>query len=86
MQKEKTGFILGKKNGVLLAAGLLTIILGFVLMSGGAAENPDVFNEDEIFSTRRITIAPIVVLLGFTIVGWGIMVKPDKPIADSSEN
>ena len=85
MQKEKTSFILGKKNIVLLAAGLLTIVLGFILMSGGAAENPDVFQEDEIFSTRRITIAPIVVLIGFFIVGWGILVKPNKTLTEVSE-
>ena len=50
--------------------------MGFLLMMGGGADSPDTFNYD-IFSFRRITLAPIVVLFGFGFVFWGIMRKPE---------
>lgn len=53
---------------------MLCIVLGFVLMAGGGSEDPNVFSE-EIFSTRRITVAPLVVLLGFAIEIIGIMYR-----------
>ncbi len=71
------GFALSKINFIGLAVGLVFIILGFFLMSGGATENPDEFNP-EVFSARRITIAPILVLLGFAINIVAIMIKPKK--------
>ena len=52
------------------------VIIGFMLMAGGGASNPNEFLEDELFSIRRITIAPIVVLLGFGVVAYGIIKKP----------
>jgi hypothetical protein len=58
-----------------MLAGIVVIIIGFVLMSGGRYTDPDVFNADELFSTRRITIAPIVVLLGFAIEIYAIFHK-----------
>ena len=51
-------------------------ILGFILMIGGKSEDPSVFNEEEIFSFRRITLAPMVVLAGFIFEIWAIMKKP----------
>ncbi|MCB9185215.1 MAG: DUF3098 domain-containing protein [Flavobacteriales bacterium] len=65
-------FAFGKENYILVAAGFLCIVVGFILMAGGGSEDPNVFSE-EIFSTRRITIAPIVVLLGFVLEIIGIM-------------
>jgi hypothetical protein len=61
-QAEKAGFALGKENLRLLIIGMAIILLGFVLMVGGASDDPNVFNGDEIFSFRRITLAPIIVL------------------------
>jgi hypothetical protein len=58
-----------------LAIGFAIIILGFILMVGGKSESPDVFNP-EIFSFRRITLAPLVVLFGFLFEIWAIMKKP----------
>lgn len=78
MTQKKSEFVFGKKNFITLAAGFLTIIIGFILMSGGKAENPDEFHPEEIFSPIRITIAPAVVLIGFVIVGVGIMLKPSE--------
>lgn len=82
MQSEKTSFVLGKKNLMVVLGGFLVVVLGFILMSGGKAESPEVFVNEEIFSTRRITIAPIVVLIGFAIVGFGIMIKPEKTLVE----
>ncbi len=63
---------LGKKNYILLAIGFAIILLGFMLMVGGDAPTPDSFNEN-IFSFRRITLAPIVVVIGFVFEGYAIM-------------
>jgi membrane-bound ClpP family serine protease len=72
----KENFALGKENYLLLVIGFAIIVLGFILMIGGKSEDPSVFNEEEIFSFRRITLAPIVVLAGFIFAIWAIMKKP----------
>jgi fumarate reductase subunit D len=73
--KEKLNFALGSENYKLLAIGFVIIIIGFLLMLGGKSESPDKFSEN-IFSFRRITLAPIVVLSGFIFEIWAIMKKP----------
>lgn len=75
-EPQKAGFALGKENYKLLAIGLGIIIIGFILMIGGRTNDPKVFNESEIFSFRRITLAPIVVIAGFIFEIWAIMKKP----------
>ena len=60
------------KNYVMMLAGLLVIVLGFVLMSGGGDHTATYFDES-IFSFRRITLAPVVVIAGFVVVGVAIM-------------
>lgn len=72
----KPGFALGKKNYILMAIGFGIILLGFVLMIGGNAESPEVFNP-EVFSFRRITLAPMVVLAGFIFEIYAIITKPE---------
>ncbi|HPX04637.1 MAG TPA: DUF3098 domain-containing protein [Tenuifilaceae bacterium] len=72
-----TGFALGKQNYKLLAIGFAIIVIGFVLMVGGGSDDPNVFSED-IFSFRRITLAPIVVLFGFVFEIYAIMKKPSE--------
>ncbi len=76
-KKQDIGFALGKHNYKLLAIGFGIIIIGFLLMLGGKTDDPSVFNE-KIFSFRRITLAPIIVLIGFVFEIWAIMKKPDK--------
>lgn len=73
--KGKVNFALGPENYKLLAIGFAIIVIGFLLMLGGKSDSPDKFNED-IFSFRRITLAPIVVLAGFVFEIWAIMKKP----------
>ena len=69
------GFALGKENYKLMLIGFFIIILGFILMIGGGSDDPNVFNP-EIFSFRRITLAPIVILGGFLFEIYAIMKKP----------
>ena len=76
-QNEKLNFALGRENYKLLAIGFVIIVIGFLLMIGGKAESPDVFSED-IFSFRRITLAPMVVLAGFIFEIYAIMKKPKE--------
>jgi hypothetical protein len=73
--KEKPNFALGPENYKLLAIGFVVIVIGFLLMVGGKSPSPDKFSND-IFSFRRITLAPIVVLAGFIFEIWAIMKKP----------
>ena len=59
-----------------MAAGVVLVVIGFILMAGGKADSPDVFSE-EIFSQTKITVAPITVLLGYAVMGFGILKKFD---------
>jgi membrane-bound ClpP family serine protease len=76
-QEKKPDFPLQKENYILLIIGFAIIIIGFLLMIGGRAENPNEFNP-AIFSFRRITLAPIIVLAGFIFEIWAIMKKPKE--------
>ena len=67
-------FAFGKENYVITGVGMVVIIVGFVLMAGGASDDPNVFST-EIFSTTRITVAPLVVLAGFALEIIGIMYR-----------
>lgn len=70
-------FAFQKKNYMLLLIGLVILIVGYTLMSGGGSEDPTVFSE-EIFSFRRITLAPIVILAGYVFIGYAIMYRDKK--------
>lgn len=75
--KQEIKFLFGPLNYVLFVVSALFIVLGFVLMSGGGSKDPNVFNP-EVFSSTRITVAPMMVLLGFIISVIAIMLKPNK--------
>lgn len=72
---DDQGFALGKSNYRLLIIGFIIIVIGFILMIGGRSDDPNVFSE-EIFSFRRITLAPILVLFGFLFEIYAIMKRP----------
>lgn len=72
---ENKNFVFGKDNYTFIIGGFALTLIGFVLMMGGASEDPNVFNADEIFSPIRITVAPFLVILGYGIVIYGIMKK-----------
>lgn len=69
-------FLFDRSNYTFMIAGVVLILIGFVLMSGGKSPDPHQFNYDEIYSTRRITIAPLLILIGFAIEVYAIMKKP----------
>ncbi len=71
---NRKDFALGKENFIILAIAIITIITGFCLMLGGATTEETGFNPD-IFSTRRIVIAPIVTMVGFVLVAVAILKK-----------
>ena len=74
-QEDKKEMPFGRENYIYVIIGLAFLLVGFILMIGGGSDNPDVFNE-AIFSFRRITLAPILVLIGFGIQIYAIMKKP----------
>ena len=76
-EESKAEFIFGKKNYKFMLIGLGLIALGFILMSGGGSDDPNVFNPD-IFSWRRIRLAPALVLLGFGLEVYAILLNPNK--------
>ena len=76
MKKEKKKLLFGKRNYKLMILGLVFITLGFVLMSGGGSDDPNVFN-DEIYNFRRIRLAPFLVVFGFVIEAYAIMKNPN---------
>ena len=73
----KGNFIFGKKNYKFMLIGLGVIVLGFILMSGGGSDDPNVFSPD-IFSFRRIRLAPTLILIGFGIQIYAILLNPNK--------
>ena len=68
-------FSLPSKNVKIIGIGILVMVLGFVLMLGGGSSDPNVFNP-AIFNFRRLTLAPIVIVLGIAAIIYGIMKKP----------
>lgn len=78
-QKEanKRQLIFNKKNYQWMFIGLAFIAIGFILMAGGGSDDPNVFS-DAIFSSRRIRIAPTLILIGFGIQVYAILLKPKK--------
>lgn len=71
--KEEMVFSWDNYKWMLIGVGV--IVLGFLLMAGGGSNDPNVFNYEEIFSWRRISLAPFVVLVGFGLVGYSIFKK-----------
>ncbi|HMZ48376.1 MAG TPA: DUF3098 domain-containing protein, partial [Flavobacteriales bacterium] len=69
-----------RHNYRLLLIGIGIVILGYILMAGGGSGDPEVFNAQEIFSPRRITVAPIVCLIGYLFVVYAIMKKPSTKV------
>ena len=73
-ENNKPEFLFNKVNYKILLIGLAIIAIGFILMSGGGSDDPNVYNK-EIFSFRRIRLAPTVVLIGFGITIYSILKK-----------
>jgi len=73
----KNEFLFGKRNYQIMAVGLGFIALGFILMAGGGSDDPTVFNK-ELYSFRRIRLAPTLVLIGFAIEVYAVLYQNKK--------
>lgn len=72
MEKKKKQLLFKRENYKAMIIGILFIILGFIIMSGGGSADPNIFS-DEIYSFRRIRLAPALILIGFVIQIYAIL-------------
>ncbi|MFC7357842.1 DUF3098 domain-containing protein [Jejudonia soesokkakensis] len=75
--KKNETFIFEKKNYTFMLIGIAFIAVGFILMMGGGSDDPNVFNP-EIYNWRRIRLAPALILIGFGIEVYAILLNPTK--------
>ena len=76
-EKAKFSFVFTKTNYIIMAAGLVLLALGYILLSGGGSDDPKVFNY-EMFNVRRLYVAPILIILGLVAEIVAIMYKPKE--------
>ena len=76
-ENQKKEFLFNKRNYQFLLLSIALIALGFIIMAGGGSEDPNVFNP-EIFNFRRIRLAPTIVLMGFGLAIYTILMTPKK--------
>jgi hypothetical protein len=76
-EDHKPEFVFERKNYKFMLIGVAFIVVGFILMTGGGSDDPNVFNP-EIYNWQRIRLAPAMVLLGFAIEVYAILLKPDS--------
>ena len=77
-KQNVTKGLFGKENYMLMLGGLIVLAIGFFLMAGGKSADPNVFNDNDVYSTTRITIAPMLIIAGFIIEIFAIMRKPKE--------
>jgi hypothetical protein len=75
-KSQNSELLYDKVNYAIMGVALLLIIIGFACMAGGASSDPNVFNANEVYSFRRITLAPFLVILGFTVGIFAVLKKP----------
>jgi hypothetical protein len=76
-QSPKKEFLFSKRNYRFLLLSLAVIALGFIIMAGGGSEDPNIFNP-EIFNFRRIRLAPTIILMGFGLAIYAMLMPPKK--------
>jgi len=76
MSEKKSTSMFTKENYLWMIAGAVVMAIGWFLMAGGKSDNPAVFDDKEVYSTTRITIAPILILIGLGIEIFAIFKKP----------
>lgn len=79
-----TGFVFEKENYKLLLIGIGFLVVGFALMVGGRSDSPDFFNY-EMFNFQRLTLSPILLMIGYVIGIFAIMKRPRKSTFTSEE-
>lgn len=77
IEDVKPQFVFEKKNYIIFFVGIALMALGYILMSGGGSDDPNVFNE-EMFNFRRITLAPIIIIIGIALEFVAIFYKSKK--------
>lgn len=75
---ETSNNLFGRENYIWIIAGIAIIALGLILMAGGRSSDPNVFDPKEVYSTTRITIAPILILIGLGLGVFAIFRKPKE--------
>lgn len=75
-QSQSNNSLFGNQNYVWMLAGLAIMAIGFILMAGGKSADPNVFDDKEVYGFRRITLAPILIILGLIVEIFAIMKKP----------
>ena len=80
---ENKNIYFTKKNYIMILAGIIVFVIGYIVMSGGNPENPAEYSDD-IFNFRRLTLAPFIVLLGYGLVLFGI-IKNFNPASDEEQ-
>lgn len=83
MNNNKFDFPIKKENLKIILIGLAINIIGYLLMIGGGSDDPNVFAKEELFSTVRITISPILIVTGFVIMIFGIMKRNRQSNTDN---
>jgi hypothetical protein len=82
LPEKKQTFVFGKMNYILMLAGIGIMFLGYILMIGGGSDDPNVFS-DQLYSFQRVTLSPILIIVGFVIEIVAIMYRPKSK--DSTE-
>jgi hypothetical protein len=75
MKEKKTATIFEKENYLWMIIGGALILAGILLMIGGKSQDPNVFNKEEVYSFRRITLAPLLIIGGLVVEIYAIMKK-----------
>jgi predicted tellurium resistance membrane protein TerC len=75
-ENNPTTSFFSKDNYIWMLAGVIVIAIGMFLMAGGASKDPNVFDKNEVYSTTRVTVAPILIVIGLVIEIYAIFRKP----------
>jgi hypothetical protein len=77
------GTLFERENLMWMLIGIVVMTIGFILMAGGKSNDPNIFNKEEVYSPRRITVAPIVVLAGLVVLVLGIFRNSRKTTTEA---
>ncbi|MBO7489024.1 MAG: DUF3098 domain-containing protein [Bacteroidales bacterium] len=76
-EKSSFGFAFGPMNYILMIVGIMLLGLGYILLSGGGSDDPNVFNA-EMFNNRRMVVAPLMIVVGLVVEICAIMFRPKE--------
>ena len=83
-EQSSFGFAFGPMNYILLGVGIVLLGLGYILLSGGGTDDPNVFNA-EMFNTRRMVVAPLMIVVGLVVEICAIMFRPKEKSNNTEE-